>query len=123
MKCQKIEFLYVFIFFFQAVAVGDVRRELTFCRKTGIPVLGVVENMSGFVCPNCAVSVLILKSELVTVFDRISAQTPNNCTPLFSEKILERASQRIVFSGLLNLPNFPHKRKCFLTFTCGTDTD
>ncbi|XP_071797886.1 cytosolic Fe-S cluster assembly factor NUBP2-like [Asterias amurensis] len=38
----------------QAVAVGDVRRELTFCRKTGIPVLGVVENMSGYVCPHCA---------------------------------------------------------------------
>ncbi|KAM8951165.1 cytosolic Fe-S cluster assembly factor NUBP2 isoform 1-T1 [Lycaon pictus] len=38
----------------QAVSVGDVRRELTFCRKTGLQVLGVVENMSGFVCPHCA---------------------------------------------------------------------
>ena len=37
----------------QALAVGDVRRELTFCKKTKIPVLGVVENMSGFVCPHC----------------------------------------------------------------------
>ncbi|XP_076338332.1 NUBP iron-sulfur cluster assembly factor 2 isoform X2 [Tachypleus tridentatus] len=37
----------------QAVAVGDVRRELTFCKKTGIPVLGIIENMSGFVCPSC----------------------------------------------------------------------
>ena len=37
----------------QAVAVGDVRRELTFCRKTGVPVLGIIENMSGFVCPHC----------------------------------------------------------------------
>ncbi|XP_064151427.1 cytosolic Fe-S cluster assembly factor NUBP2 isoform X4 [Loxodonta africana] len=39
----------------QAVSVGDVRRELTFCRKTGLPVIGIVENMSGFVCPHCAV--------------------------------------------------------------------
>ncbi|XP_048256874.1 cytosolic Fe-S cluster assembly factor NUBP2 homolog [Haliotis rufescens] len=38
----------------QAVAVGDVRRELTFCRKTGIPVIGIIENMSGYVCPHCA---------------------------------------------------------------------
>ncbi|XP_027745389.1 cytosolic Fe-S cluster assembly factor NUBP2 isoform X5 [Empidonax traillii] len=38
----------------QAVSVGDVRRELTFCRKTGLQVLGVVENMSGFVCPHCS---------------------------------------------------------------------
>lgn len=38
----------------QAVAVGDVRRELTFCRKTGLKVLGIIENMSGYVCPNCS---------------------------------------------------------------------
>ncbi|KAM4631922.1 cytosolic Fe-S cluster assembly factor NUBP2 [Discoglossus pictus] len=37
----------------QAVSVGDVRRELTFCKKTGLPVIGIVENMSGFVCPHC----------------------------------------------------------------------
>jgi len=38
----------------QAVAVGDVRRELTFCRRTGLKVLGIVENMSGYVCPHCS---------------------------------------------------------------------
>ena len=40
----------------QAVSVGDVRRELTFCRKVGLRVIGLVENMSGFVCPHCSVS-------------------------------------------------------------------
>ena len=44
------------IYILQGVAVSDVRRELSFCRKTKIPVLGVVENMSGFVCPHCSVS-------------------------------------------------------------------
>lgn len=39
----------------QNVALTDVRKELTFCRKTGVDVLGIVENMSGFVCPHCAV--------------------------------------------------------------------
>lgn len=38
----------------QAVATADVRKELNFCKKVGIDVLGVVENMSGFVCPHCA---------------------------------------------------------------------
>jgi Mrp family chromosome partitioning ATPase len=37
----------------QDVACIDVRREINFCKKVGIPVLGIVENMSGFVCPNC----------------------------------------------------------------------
>ncbi|KAK4090391.1 hypothetical protein Purlil1_5063 [Purpureocillium lilacinum] len=38
----------------QAVSTSDVRKELNFCFKTGIRVLGVVENMSGFVCPHCS---------------------------------------------------------------------
>ncbi len=38
----------------QAVATADVRKELNFCAKTGIHVIGVIENMAGFVCPNCA---------------------------------------------------------------------
>jgi Mrp family chromosome partitioning ATPase len=41
----------------QEVALLDVRKELDFCRKAGIRVLGIVENMSGFVCPNCKVTV------------------------------------------------------------------
>ncbi|KAK9764342.1 cytosolic Fe-S cluster assembly factor nbp35 [Basidiobolus ranarum] len=37
----------------QEVALQDVRKEINFCRKVNLPILGVVENMSGFVCPNC----------------------------------------------------------------------
>lgn len=37
----------------QNIATADVRRELSFCRKTKLPVLGIIENMSGFVCPHC----------------------------------------------------------------------
>lgn len=37
----------------QALSVGDVRRELTFCKRVGLKVIGIVENMSGFVCPHC----------------------------------------------------------------------
>ncbi|NDV26634.1 iron-sulfur cluster carrier protein MrpORP [Desulfovibrio sp. JC010] len=37
----------------QGVAVDDVRRSVNFCKQVGNPVLGIVENMSGFVCPDC----------------------------------------------------------------------
>ena len=37
----------------QQVAVQDVRKCVTFCRQVDLPVLGVVENMSGFTCPKC----------------------------------------------------------------------
>eukprot|EP00041_Stephanoeca_diplocostata_P036529 m.1338096 g.1338096 ORF g.1338096 m.1338096 type:complete len:282 (+) comp24884_c0_seq1:247-1092(+) len=38
----------------QGVALNDVRREASFCKKARIPILGIVENMSGFVCPHCS---------------------------------------------------------------------
>ena len=37
----------------QRVAAVDVRKSLTFCRKLDVPVLGILENMSGFSCPKC----------------------------------------------------------------------
>ena len=37
----------------QEVAVQDVRRCIAFCRQLEVPVLGVIENMSGFACPRC----------------------------------------------------------------------
>lgn len=37
----------------QDLALADVRRSVSFCRQLSLPVLGVVENMSGFVCPRC----------------------------------------------------------------------
>ncbi|GMT28277.1 hypothetical protein PFISCL1PPCAC_19574, partial [Pristionchus fissidentatus] len=37
----------------QEIALLDVRKEISFCRKTNLPVIGVVENMSGFACPHC----------------------------------------------------------------------
>lgn len=39
----------------QAVSVSDVRKELNFCKKVGVEVLGVVENMAGYVCECCGV--------------------------------------------------------------------
>ena len=37
----------------QEISLLDVRKEIDFCRKAGVKVLGIVENMSGFVCPSC----------------------------------------------------------------------
>ncbi|KUG24373.1 cytosolic fe-s cluster assembling factor nbp35 [hydrocarbon metagenome] len=46
----------------QKVAAIDVRKSISFCRKLDVPVLGVVENMSGFVCPKCGEVTQILPS-------------------------------------------------------------
>ncbi len=38
----------------QEMAAIDVRKCLTFCRQVNLPVLGIIENMSGFICPHCS---------------------------------------------------------------------
>jgi len=45
----------------QAIAIADVRRSITFCHQLKLPVLGIIENMSGFVCPHCGEEIQIFK--------------------------------------------------------------
>lgn len=46
----------------QDISTADVRKSINFCHKINVPVLGVVENMSGFVCPCCGERTDIFKS-------------------------------------------------------------
>ena len=46
----------------QEVALLDSRKSVTFAAQSHIPVIGIVENMSGFVCPHCGKAVDIFKS-------------------------------------------------------------
>jgi Mrp family chromosome partitioning ATPase len=45
----------------QEVALLDSRKSVNFSKKLNIPVLGIVENMSGFVCPKCGEKIDIFK--------------------------------------------------------------
>lgn len=46
----------------QEVSLLDVRKEIDFCRKAGIRILGLVENMSGFVCGSCNTKTQIFRA-------------------------------------------------------------
>jgi ATP-binding protein involved in chromosome partitioning len=46
----------------QQLALSDVRKGVSFCRSLNLPVIGVIENMSGFVCPKCGEKTDIFKS-------------------------------------------------------------
>lgn len=46
----------------QEVALLDSRKSVTFARKLDIPVYGIVENMSGLVCPHCSEMIDLFKS-------------------------------------------------------------
>lgn len=46
----------------QEVSLMDVRKQIDFCQRTGLNILGLVENMAEFVCPNCSKSSVIFPS-------------------------------------------------------------
>jgi Mrp family chromosome partitioning ATPase len=37
----------------QEISLSTIKKEINFCKKIKLPILGIVENMSGFVCPCC----------------------------------------------------------------------
>jgi ATPases involved in chromosome partitioning len=45
----------------QDVALISVRRSINFTRALNMPIIGLIENMSGFVCPNCGAVIDIFK--------------------------------------------------------------
>ncbi|MFA5088768.1 MAG: Mrp/NBP35 family ATP-binding protein [Candidatus Omnitrophota bacterium] len=45
----------------QDVAILDARKSILFARELGIPVIGLIENMSGFICPHCRHEIDIFK--------------------------------------------------------------
>ena len=46
----------------QDVALVSVRKSINFVKKMNLPVIGVIENMSGFKCPYCGKSIDIFKT-------------------------------------------------------------
>ena len=47
----------------QQLAVADVKKCITFCKQLNLTVMGIIENMSGFVCPHCNQSTDIFKGD------------------------------------------------------------
>jgi len=45
----------------QDVAIADVRRSVSFCNKLELRVAGIIENMSGMICPHCGKRVDLFK--------------------------------------------------------------
>jgi Mrp family chromosome partitioning ATPase len=46
----------------QNIALADVKRSIRFCQETKIPIIGIVENMSSFICPKCKTQIDIFKT-------------------------------------------------------------
>ncbi len=62
----------------QRASLLALAREIQFCQKVGLPIVGIVENMTDFECPCCKVRAL------ATILEVAAAQTSHH--PLFFRK-------------------------------------
>lgn len=46
----------------QDVALSSVRKSINFVKKMNMPIVGIVENMSGFTCPHCNKNIDVFKT-------------------------------------------------------------
>jgi ATP-binding protein involved in chromosome partitioning len=47
----------------QEISLADVRKSINFCREVKMEILGLVENMSGLLCPYCGKTIDIFKTK------------------------------------------------------------
>ncbi|ORX51060.1 P-loop containing nucleoside triphosphate hydrolase protein [Piromyces finnis] len=73
----------------QNVAISDVKKELNFCKKVGVSISGIIENMSGYVCPHCS-----------------------DCTPIFSSGGGEKLAKEYNVKFLGKVPIDPKFIEC-----------
>jgi ATP-binding protein involved in chromosome partitioning len=46
----------------QEISLADVRKSINFCRNVNMSILGLVENMSGLICPHCGEKIDLFKA-------------------------------------------------------------
>jgi len=46
----------------QEISLADVRKSINFCRQVNMEILGLVENMSGLICPHCGEMIELYKT-------------------------------------------------------------
>ena len=46
----------------QEISLLDVKKSISFVKQLNVPITGIIENMSGFICPHCGKSVDIFKT-------------------------------------------------------------
>lgn len=92
----------------QEVSLLDVRKQITFCKKMKIPIVGIIENMSSFVCPKCKVQSSIFPNASQT--DPVEAMCNEMNVKFLGKLPLDQNLARLCDEGkdlIFELPSSP----------------
>lgn len=81
----------------QGISISDVKKEINFCEKLNLPIYGIIENMSGYICPHC--------SDCSNIFSKGGGEklaNDNNYTYLGSIPIDPKSTLELESKGWIN---------------------
>lgn len=79
----------------QEISLADVRKSINFCRQVNMEILGLVENMSGLICPHCGEMIELFKTNGGMLTAKAEGLRLLGCLPLEPEVVKQGDSGRI----------------------------
>jgi len=73
----------------QEISLADVRKSINFCKQVNMKILGLVENMSGLICPYCGKNIDLFKTGGGMITAKKAGLTLLGSLPLEPEIVLE----------------------------------
>jgi len=73
----------------QEISLADVRKSINFCKQVNMKILGLVENMSGLICPHCGKTIDLFKTDGGMITAKKAGLTLLGSLPLEPDIVLE----------------------------------
>jgi ATP-binding protein involved in chromosome partitioning len=88
----------------QEISLADVRKSINFCHQVNMGVLGLIENMSGLLCPYCGKTIDLFKTDGGAVTAKKAGLTLLGSLPLEPEIVLEGDNGSVAWMDRKDLP-------------------
>jgi ATP-binding protein involved in chromosome partitioning len=88
----------------QEISLADVRKSINFCRQVNMEVLGLIENMSGLLCPHCGKTIDLFKTDGGAATAKRAGLRLLGSLPLEPDIVLEGDSGSIAWMDREDLP-------------------
>ena len=88
----------------QEISLADVRKSINFCRQVNMEILGLIENMSGLLCPYCGKTIDLFKTDVGAATAKKAGLKFLGSLPLEPEIVLEGDNGSVAWMDRKGLP-------------------
>jgi len=88
----------------QEISLSDVRKSINFCHQVNMDIIGLIENMSGLVCPYCGKTIDLFKTDGGMITAKKAGLTLLGSLPLEPEIVLEGDTGSVAWMDKKDMP-------------------